>query len=88
MKVIRNKNKNLVKFSELRPGDTFIDPDDTVEYGPEMKIEYNDIAYEFSDTGENIPDYHYASISLETGNVFFYVNDFNVIPIKLKAVEE
>ena len=50
-----------------------------------MKIEYGDIDYEFSETGE--PEKGFASVSLETGNVFFYNEDFYVIPIKLNAVE-
>lgn len=88
MKVICKK-KETIKFSELKPGDTFIDVDGTSEYGPEMKIDYDDISYEFSETGEkDTADFHYASVSLETGNVFFYVNDFLVIPITFKAVEE
>ena len=85
---VNYKKKDTIKFSELEPGDTFIDVDDTSEYGPEMKIDYNDISYEFSETGADTEVYSYASVSLETGNVFFYANDFLVIPIKLKAVEE
>ena len=88
MKVICKK-KETIKFSELKPGDTFIDIDETNEYGPEMKIDYTDISYEFSETGEkDTSDYRYASVSLKTGNVFFYTNDFLVIPIYLKAIEE
>jgi hypothetical protein len=86
MKVILNKNKNLVKFSELKPGDTFIDPDRHLVYEPEMKIEYGDIYCQFSETGDTASGF--ASVSLETGNVFFYDDDFYVIPIKLNAVEE
>lgn len=86
MEVIRNKNKNLVKFSQLKPGDTFIDPDEKCEYDPEMKIEYGDVYYEFSDIGERLDGF--ASVSLTTGNIFFYDDDFYVMPIKLKAVEE
>ena len=52
---------------------------------PEMKIEYGDIDYEFSESEE--PAEGFASVSLETGNVFFYTEDFYVIPIKLNAVE-
>ena len=85
MKIIYN-NKNYVKFSQLNPGDTFIDPDRKCVYDPEMKIEYGDIDYEFSETGE--PEDGFASVSLETGNVFIYKEDFYVIPIKLKVVEE
>jgi hypothetical protein len=51
-----------------------------------MKIEYGDISCEFSETGEETEGF--ASVSLDTGNVFFYYDDFYVIPIKLKAVEE
>lgn len=85
MKIIRN-SKNYIKFSELKPGDTFIDPESS-EYIPEMKIEYGDIDFEFSKTGETKEGF--ASVSLTTGNVFFYDDDnFYVIPIKLNAVEE
>jgi len=86
MKVILNKKEPRVKFSELKPGDTFIDPDNHYDYAPEMKIEYGDISCEFSETGDETGGF--ASVSLDTGNVFFYTKDFYVIPIKLKAVEE
>ena len=86
MKVILNNKEPRVKFSELKPGDTFIDADNHYYYSPEMKIEYEDISYEFSETGEKKGGF--ASVSLDTGNVFFYDDDFYVIPIKLKAVEE
>lgn len=83
MKITLKKESPRVKFSELKPGDTFLDPDSN---GPEIKIEYSDIHDEFADFE---PDSnHFASVSLETGNVFFYINDFYVIPIKLNAVEE
>lgn len=86
MKVIRKDEKNYIKFSELKPGDTFIDPE-VRDSDPEMKIEYGDIDDAFSETGE--PKDGFASVSLTTGNVFFYDNnDFYVIPIKLNAVEE
>jgi len=85
---VKYERVNRIKFSELKPGDTFIDCDDTTEYGAEMKIDYGDISYEFSETGENPEDFLGASVSLETGNVFFYRDDFYVIPIRLKAVEE
>ena len=85
MKITYKKNDNRVKFSELKPGDTFIDPNYPNGYSAEMKIEYGDIDYEFSETGE--PEKGFASVSLETGNVFFYTEDFYVIPIKLNAVE-
>ena len=84
MKVIRN-DKNYIMFSQLKPGDTFIDPESR-EGDPEMKLEYADIDFEFSETGE--PEERFASVSLTTGNVFFYNDDFYVIPITLKAVEE
>ena len=86
MKVILNKKEPRVKFSELKPGNTFIDADISYNYVPEMKIEYGDISYQFSETGERTGGF--ASVSLDTGNVFFYTDDFYVIPIKLKAVEE
>lgn len=86
MKVIRN-DKNHLKFSQLKPGDTFIDPDRNCDYDPEMKIDYGDISYEFSDS-VNTKENCYASVSLTTGNIFFYDDDFYVIPIKLNAVEE
>lgn len=87
MKVIRKDEKNYVKFSELKPGDTFIDPE-VRDSDPEMKIEYGDVYSEFSVTEEPRED-GFASVSLTTGNVFFYDNDdFYVIPIKLNAVEE
>lgn len=86
MKVIRNNEGPRVLFSQLKPGDTFIDTDPRCDYSPEMKIEYNDIGYEFSETGETMDGF--ASVSLETGNVFFYTDDFYVLPIKLNAVEE
>ena len=85
MKITYKKNDNRVKFSQLKPGDTFIDPNYPNGYSAEMKIEYGDIDYEFSETGE--PALGFASVSLETGNVFFYTEDFYVIPIKLNAVE-
>jgi hypothetical protein len=78
---------NRIKFSELKPGDTFIDYD-TTEYSAEMKIDYSDISYEFSETGEDPSDSLGASVSLKTGDVFFYRDDFYVIPIKLKVVGE
>ena len=86
MKVILNKKEPRVRFSVLKPGDTFIDADNHYDYSVEMKIEYGDISYEFSETGEK--EGGFASVSLDTGNVFFYTEDFYVIPIKLKAVEE
>lgn len=86
MKVIRKNENSRVKFSELKPGDTFIDTDKYCEYNPEMRIEYGDISYQFSETGESSSGF--ASVSLTTGNIFFYDNDFYVIPIKLNAVEE
>lgn len=87
MKVDYERVKRI-KFSELKPGDTFLDSDDTSEYGAEMKVDYGDISYEFSETGEDPSDFLGASISLETGNVFFYRDDFYIIPIRLKAIEE
>jgi hypothetical protein len=86
MKVILNNKEPRVKFSELKPGDTFIDTDNHGDYTPEMKIEYGDISYEFSETGEETGGF--ASVSLDTGNVYFYDDDFYVIPIKLKAIKE
>ena len=86
MKVILNNKTPHVKFSELKPGDTFIDDSGNYDYSPEMKIDYDDVSFEFSETGEETGGF--ASVSLETGNVFFYTEDFYVIPIKLKAVEE
>ena len=87
MKVVLNNKIPRVKFSELKIGDTFIDADSNCNYNsPEMKIEYGDISYEFSETEEERVGF--ASVSLDTGNVFFYTDDFYVIPIKLKAVEE
>ena len=81
MKVIRKNEKDYVKFSQLKPGDTFIDPESS-DPSPEMKIEYEDINFEYSETG-------FASVSLITGNVFFYNDgDFYVVPIKFNAVEE
>lgn len=85
MKVILKNKKDYIKFSELRPGDTFIDPKFD-GYDPEMKIEYKDVSIEFSETEETKEGF--ASVSLTTGDVFFYRDDFCVIPIKLKAVEE
>ena len=85
MKITYKKNDNRVKFSELKSGDTFIDPNYPNGYSAEMKIEYGDIGYEFSDIEE--AEKGFASVSLETGNVFFYTEDFYVIPIKLNAVE-
>ena len=82
------KLADRIKFSELKSGDTFIDPIDTDTFGPEMKIEYGDISYEFSNTRGDTTENGYASVALKTGNVFFYKEDFDVIPIKLKAVEE
>lgn len=85
MKITYKRNDNRVLFSELKPGDTFIDPNYSNDCSAEMKIEYGDIDYEFSETGETAEGF--ASVSLETGNVFFYIHDFYVIPIKLNAVE-
>lgn len=87
MKVVRKDNGPLVKFSQLKPGDTFIDADRNLVYEPEMKIEYGDIFFEFAEVGER-KEKRFASVSLETGNVFFYDDDFYVIPVKLNAVEE
>jgi len=86
MKVICNDKDPRVKFSQLKPGDTFIDADSGTRYGPEMKIEYGDIDFEFSETGEHREGF--ASVSLETGNVFFYDQDIYVIPVKFNAVGE
>ncbi len=86
MKVIYKQNDNRTKFSELKSGDTFIDPNYPNSCGVEMKIEYGDIFYEFVEE-EETTNINFASVSLETGNVFFYEEDFYVIPIKLNAVE-
>ena len=85
MKITYKKNDKRVKFSELKSGDTFVDPNYPNGYSAEMKIKYGDIGYEFSDIEE--AEIGFASVSLETGNVFFYTEDFYVIPIKLNAVE-
>lgn len=85
MKVILKQNENRIKFSELKSGDTFVDPNYPNGHSVEMKIEYGDIGYEFSEIEE--AEKGFASVSLETGNVFFYTEDFYVIPIRLKAVE-
>ena len=63
-----------------------MEADSKCEFCPEMKIKYGDISYEFRGAGEE--EEGFASVSLDTGNVFFYTDDFYVIPIKLKAVEE
>ena len=85
MKVILNPKPNGVTISKLRPGDAFIDPingDGSVE----IKVEYNDILFEF--TGEEGNSFSYASVSLETGDVFFYQSDIKVIPVNIVAREE
>ena len=85
MKVILNTKPNNITISNLRPGDAFIDPvngDGAVE----IKVEYNDILFEF--TGEEGNSFSYASVSLETGNVFFYENDIVVVPVNIVAREE
>ena len=82
------KLADRIRFSELKSGDTFIDPTDPDTFGPEIKIEYGDISYEFFNTEGDTTENCYASVALKTGNVFFYTKDFDVIPIKLKAVEE
>lgn len=85
MKVTFKYDEKRIKFSELKPGDTFIDPNYPNGRSVEMKVEYGDIDCEFSETGETAEGF--ASVSLGTGNVFFYTEDFYVIPIKLNAVE-
>lgn len=85
MKITFKHDEKRIKFSELNPGDTFIDPNFSNGRSVEMKIEYEDIDYEFSQSEEPVEGF--ASVSLETGNVFFYTEDFYVIPIKLNAVE-
>ena len=85
MKITFKQDEKHIKFSELKSGDAFIDPNFPNGRSVEMKIEYGDIDYEFSESEE--PAEGFASVSLETGNVFFYTEDFYVIPIKLNAVE-
>lgn len=85
MKITFKHDKKRIKFSELNPGDTFIDPNFSNGRSVEIKIEYEDIDYVFSQSEEPVEGF--ASVSLETGNVFFYTEDFYVIPIKLNAVE-
>ena len=86
MKITFKHDEKRIKFSELKPGDTFIDPNYPNGHSAEMKIEYGDIIYELLEEEEETY-INYASVSLDTGNVFFYKEDFYVIPIKLNAVE-